>query len=332
MSILKLVIDKWRGPVEDKIREKGHKLINKTFEKQISEGLQLQHKFSTLKNADMLTSSMSLHQTLPKKYRKRITKYREIIRKLIFDIAFEIQNSKFKELDNEIKDSGLSVYQERRYESVRDAQKELYASYDSIREALNYLTDFNRKVLEKITSSKGKKKTSLLLLNAIVVFETTDAIIDLIEDFQLNGKETLRGINNQVFKELKSQESEDDKLHERASNNEGYIEKGVRRSIRERREIREMVTKKWGDIWKMVAALETNILHARGHVETLKLIRDNAKGQIDVLEVIGITQMVESNMNNFQEISSVTNIELAPLTREDVYGLIGKVETIDRPE
>ena len=45
--------------------------------------------------------------------------------------------------------------------------------------------------------------------------------------------------------------------------------------------------------------------------------------------VIGISQIVESNIRNFQEICAVTNIELAPLTKEDVYDLIGKVDNLE---
>jgi hypothetical protein len=301
-------------------------MIERTFDEQKSFGLKLQDKFESLTNADILTTALPFRSDIPKKYRNRITQYREKIREIIFGIAVELQNQKFKGLDHDIKDAGLSKYQERRYIKVRDAQKELYASYDAIRESLNYITDFNNQILKRINEATGAKKTDLLLLNAIIVYELTDAIVDLIEDFELRGKDTLRSINDQVLEELRVQEAHDKELHGRANNGNGHVERGVIRSIEERREIREIVVRKWDKIWEQVAALETNVLSAKGHLETLKLIRDNAKGQINILEVIGITQIVESNIRNFQEICAVTNIDLAPLTKEDVYGLIGRVE------
>ncbi|MEZ4600750.1 MAG: hypothetical protein R2940_13255 [Syntrophotaleaceae bacterium] len=329
MEKLLNVIKDFRGPAEDKIREKGRKMIERTFEDQKSYGLKLQDKFEELTNADILTTALPFRADIPKNYRNRLTQYREKVREIIFGIAVELQNQKFKGLDNDIKEAGLSKYQERRYIKVRDAQKELYASYDAIRESLNYITDFNNKILKKINEATGAKKTDLLLLNAIIVYELTDAIIDLLEDFQLRGKDTLQSINDQVLEELRGQEAHDEDLQKRASHGNGHVEKGVQRSIKERREIRQIVIKKWKKIWKQVTALEANILNAKGHLETLKLIRDNAKGQINILEVIGITQIVESNIRNFQEICAVTNIELAPLTKEDVYGLIGRVESHD---
>jgi hypothetical protein len=85
---------------------------------------------------------------------------------------------------------------------------------------------------------------------------------------------------------------------------------------------------KWDIIWGQVAKLETKLAHAKGHIQALKLIRDNAKGQINILEVVGIMQIVESNIRNFEEICAITNIELAPLTKEDVLGLIGRESKI----
>ncbi len=311
---------------EEKILQKGRTMIEKTFEEQKAYGLHLQDKFDFLTNADNLTTALPFREDIPEKYRARITQYRERIKQIIFGVAAEIQDQKFKELDSEVKSAGLSKFQERRYIKVRDAQKELHASYDAIRESLNYITEFNNYILKKIPESTGTKKTDLLLLNAIIIYELTDAIVDLIEDFQLRGKDTLRSINDQVQQELQDQHANDMELWKRASGGNEKVEMGVKRSIEERGKIREIVANKWNKIWEQVGDLEKNISNAKGYLSTLRLIRDNAKGQINILEVIGITQIVESNIRNFQEICAVTNIELAPLSKEDVYGLIGRVE------
>ena len=326
MKILKDVLSKISGSAEEKVLQKGRKMIEKTFDQQKNYGIKLQDKFDSLTNADILTTAMPFRSDIPKRYRKRLSHYREKIKQIIFSVAIDLQNLKFKNLDHDIKSAGLSKYQERRYIRVRDAQKELYASYDSIRESINYIKDLNNGILKKINESSGGRKTDLLLLNAITIYELTDAIIDLIEDFQLRGKDTLRSINDQVIEELKIQKSQDVELNNRALSENGQVAVGVMNAVEEREKIRQIVVKKWGKIWDQVAVLETNILGAREHLATLRLIRDNAKGQINILEVIGITQIVQNNIQNFQEICAVTDIELAPLTKEDVYGLIGKVD------
>ena len=325
MMKLRNILSQIGGSAEEKILQKGRKMIERTFDDQKNYGLKLQDKFESLTNADILTTSLPFRSDIPKRYRKKIAHYRERIKQIIFNVAIDLQNLKFKELDHDIKSAGLSKYQERRYIKVRDAQKELYASYDAIRESINYIKDLNNGMLKKISESRGARKTDLLLLNAITIFELTDAIIDLIEDFQLRGKDTLRSINDQVIEELKLQKSQDLELGKRAQSENGQVSEGIIIAVKEREKIRQIVVKKWEKIWVQVGALETKILGARGHLATLRLIRDNAKGQIDILEVIGITQIVQSNIQNFQEICAVTDIELAPLTKEDIYGLIGKI-------
>lgn len=311
---------------EEKILRKGRDMMFKTYEEQKDFGMKLQNKFDFLMNGDILTTELPFRDEIPKKYCERIKSYRKRVREIISGVAAELQEQKFKGLDHEIKSAGLSKYQERRYIKVRDAQKELYASYDAVRESLNYITDFNNFLLKKINESSGMKKTDLLLLNAIIIYELTDAIIYLIDDFQLRGKDTLRSINNQVLIELKSQQKHDDELWTRASGGSSEIEKSIIKSTKERSQIRDIVAIKWQKIWEQVSELEKNISSARGYLPTLRLIRDNAKGQLNILEVIGITQIVQSNIRSLQEICAFTNIELAPLTKEDVFGLIGRVD------
>ena len=324
MNTLKNLLSHFGKSAEEKIRNHGKRMIKKTFDQQKNYGLKLQDKFSNLTNADILTTTLPFCSDIPKRYRKRFLSYRERIREIIFGVAIDIQNVKYKTLDHNVKSAGLSKYQERRYLQVREAQQLLYASYESIRESINYIRELNDFLIKKISKASGSKKTDLLLLNAITVYELTDAIICLIDDFQFRGKDTLRSINDQVVSELKTQKSQDMDLIRRADAEKGRVSDGVIISIKEREKIRLFVVKKWEKIWDQVARLETNVLEARGHLETLRLIRDNAKGQINILEVVGITQIVQNNIQNFQEICAITDIDLAPLTKEDIYGLIGK--------
>jgi hypothetical protein len=312
---------------KDKIVRKGQRLLEETFEEQKSYGRKLQEKFPDLTNEYMLTTALPFRDDIPQKYRERIQEYRKRVNEILFRIAAEIQDQKFAKNDREIRKAGFtSKFQETRCIQMIDAQKELYASYDAIRESLNYITQFNKYLLQRINESQGPQKTDLLLLNALIVHELTDAIIQLIKDFQLRGKQTLRNINDQILEELRTQHATDEQLWNRSAKTQGQVGEMVRKAVKERAKIRGIVVKKWDKIWEQVGELENNISNARGFLPNLRLIRDNARAQINMLEVIGITQIVDSNVKNFQEICEVTNVELAPLTKEDVYGLIGRVD------
>ena len=309
---------------EDAIIKRGQEALHKTYEKQKSYGLSLQEKFDGLTNQDILTTTLPLREDIPKRYKEKIKSYRERVREVIFGVAHAIQDERFKPVDREIKKAGLSRYQENRYIKVRDAQKELYASYEAIRTSIQYITDFNNDLLRKIKSASGKTKTGLLLLNAVIVFELTDAIVELIEHFHLQGRDVLSSINRQVLEELKKLEENDAQLWHRADNSGTSAESVVKASVEERKKIIAFVRKKWDALWHKVREIEENVKQAKGYLPTLRLIRDNAKGQINILEVIGVTQMVESNLDSFQQICELTNIELAPLSKDDVYGLLGQ--------
>jgi hypothetical protein len=311
---------------EHKIIKRGQKALLKTYEQQKSYGLSLQEKFDTLTNQDILTTALPLREDIPIRYKNKIEDFRERVKQVIFGVASSIQDERFGGLDHEMKKAGLSKFQERRYIKVRDAQKELYASYDAIRISIQYITEFNNGILERIQSASGRGKTDLLLLNALIVYELTDAIVNLVEHFQLNGKQVLTEINQQVFSELDNQDKSDRELWERARNSGTSVEDMVKNSVEERKKIRGIVRQKWANLWTKIEDIQGNVTEAKAYLPTLKLMRDNAKGQIDILEVIGVTQMVESNLDNFQKICELTNIELAPLSKDDVYGLLGKPE------
>lgn len=311
---------------EQAIIKRGQKALLKTYEQQKSYGQSLQEKFDTLTNQDILTTTLPLRDDMPKRYKAKIEGFRTRVKEVIFGVASAIQDERFGALDNEMKRGGLSKFQEKRYVGVRDAQKELYASYEAVQMSIQYITEFNKNILERIESASGRKKTDLLLLNAIIVYELTDTIVDLVEHFQLNGKQVLTEINQHVFSELDQQDKSDRELWERAADSGTSVEDMVKNSIEERKKIREVVRQKWTNLWKKVWEVEGNITQAKAYLPKLKLMRDNAKGQINILEVIGVTQMVESNLDNFQQICELTNIELAPLSKDDVYGLLGKPE------
>ena len=321
------IMNTFFAPTEERILRKGEQMLTETFEKQKELGEDLQSKYDFLTNKDILTTELPFRNDIPEKYRERVTGYRQHVRKTLFGIARELQDVRFSQLDKEITAAELPARQEQRYLKMRDAQKEIYASYDIIRQSFDYIKQFNDALLKKINAAEGKKKTELLLLNAIIVYEMTDAIIEMIKDFQIKGKDTLRSIHNQIQEELDQQEKEDRKLLEDAKKASGDVARAVTERIDERKKIRGVVREHWVKIWDHVYELENKISQTQGQLPTLCVIRDDAKAQISILAVIGITQIVESSLKSFQEICGFREIQLAPLTKDDVFKLLGTPNT-----
>ena len=202
---------------------------------------------------------------------------------------------------------------------VRDSQKDLFASYDAIRESINYIHDFNEQLVNKIPQMSGGEKREFLLLNAIIVHELTDSIVELIETFNLGSRETLQKINEQVVLELDAQATRDEELLNRALENKNDVGDFVKKNIQERRNIRELLVKRWEELFTRI---DERINSAKSYLPSLKLIRDNARERVTSLEQMGIMRFVEGSLMNFQEICSFSNIKLAPLSIDEVRELI----------
>ena len=312
---------------ENKIRIKGRKMLRQGFEDQKAFGFSLQKKFSNLSNEGILTTALPLTKDLPQKYRERIQKFRASIKEIIVGIATEIQDQKFETSNRDLTRQGLSPFQQSRCLEITKGQKELYVSYDTVKESLNCLKDFNNSIREEIAKVAGPKKIDLLLLNGLIVYELNDAVIELLEDFQARGKETLRAVNDEMSKDMIGHAAADDTLWEDALAL-GQNGDSIRKDIEKRRKIRYLVSKKWDAIWRQCDRLEGNISAAQGCLPLLRLNRTNARQQINTLEEVGIVQILDSNLKSFEEICAITDFELAPLSAEDVCELIGLPEHV----
>lgn len=304
---------------EERIIRRGLNALHRTYADQKAFGLSLQEKFGNLTDAHILTTSLPFREDIPKKYREKVMDYRNRVMEIVWAVAMEIQDLKFRKLDHDILKEGLSKFQERRYIQVRDSQKDLFANYDAIRESINYIHEFNNQLVRKVPELSGGEKRGYLLLNAIIVHELTDSIVEMIEKFNMSGRETLHKINQQVLSELDAQTIRDEELLKRAAENTSDVGRFVEKNVQERRKIRDLLVKRWDELF---ARIDTSISTAKSYLPTLKLIRDNARERITSLEQMGIMKFVEGSLMNLQEICSVTDIKLAPLSVEEVRELI----------
>ncbi len=310
------------------IVRKGQNAINAELKREWKEGLQLQKKYSELtNNSDILAASLAMNSSLPKRVRKKSDKIRNNIRSIIIGTSINTQTSLFEKSLKKIENLGLSPAQQNRYGSITNCHKELYSQYDSLRIGLEITQKLNEEVLVKINkSSDHGAKIGLMLLNSIIVYEMSDALIWIINNFKSSARFDLEEIHNEVIGELKDQGVWDLDLAKRADvvGNTDIVE-----MTKERQRIRGLVEEKWSDVWAKFDKIEITINEAKNKsIQDLELIRDNAKGQMDIIEQIAILKVIKDNLDSFQRLFDDTKIELSPLSSEDVCALLG----VESPE
>lgn len=308
---------------EEKIIASGIQKIKSTYEAQRIYGEQILQKHPVLKKEDILSSDIPFSSDIPNKVKEKINSHSENAKQILLSIAKEIQDLRFIETDQKMKIADLDKKDEKRYLDLSNAFKQLYISYDVIRISINVMRQFNKEVVNQIQTAKGKKKTELMILNGVLVYELTNLVIGLIENFKIEGKDTIRSINNQISSDLDKLKKNDWELLKKAEKVNSSISESIKIQIAKRNEIRDIVNLKWSKIWDSVNDVERKGIETKSYLDDLVLIRDNSKNHIMALNAILTTQIVEFNMKKFDEICEITNIELAPLTKDDVCDLFG---------
>jgi hypothetical protein len=261
---------------------------------------------------------------LPKRIQTQVGTFRSGLREEVVTIAKRMETNRLCKIKQRLAKHKLPPLQASQAQDIQSALCDILVSYHSITQGLDVLRHFNEKILNKIERAKGSKKAELMLFNAVITYEVTDLVISFLRNFELKGREQLETICEAVEQELNKQQQEDNRIYTEAKNGQSDAHVRVAKNVEDRRKIREMVEKKWNEIWARVDGLEQNVLEAKGGIDELELVRDNARGQIDLLQVMGVTHLVQSNIESLDRLGSVNNIQLAPLTADDVLSMIGQ--------
>lgn len=95
-------------------------------------------------------------------------------------------------------------------------------------------------------------------------------------------------------------EQEQDGLRKRAESDEirdSQVKQQILSNTENRKRAIQIVRDEWNKYADVIEELRTNLGATTKEIPTLKLIRDDAKSQINVLEAAAVMQIVKSNVN-----------------------------------
>lgn len=313
---------------------KGTKKIEKCLDQHIDRVLDVR-KGIAVKNSSLVTDELTKHIPALRWYVKgRIKKLRADLQDTIQGIASEHEKRRFEPLSKNFAElNGVSKFNLERGEAILENERQMFISYHSLFFACKVCAEVNTSLLKSIENERygGKKdgkELELLLKNALIVYETTSMIIGMIQGFQLKGLQEFQLLRDTVFKDLSEAESNSQRNVVQA-NNPAIQPSQREETILRHRNLMESamyVRVQWQRFEDQIMSMQQNAAAIAQRLPSLALTRDNAKVQLDFLELVAVTQMMDQNIQAIEGLASL-ELTLAPLSPYDVCRLLG-LETV----
>lgn len=314
----------------DSAIKKGATKLQKRLDQHLNQVFDVRKKVA-VKNSGLVSDDLTKHIPAMRWYvKKRVANLRSELREIIWEIATGHEVSRFEPLRKDFETlNGVSKRHLERGTAILDSEQQMFISYHSVFFACKACSEVNKSMLSQIATlrhgnSKDGNELELLLKNAIIVFEVTSLIIDMIQNFRLKGLEEFQTLRDSVFMELAEAESNSQLNVQKANHPAIPLQQKEETIIRDRnlKESANLVRLQWRMFEDQIFRMRQNAGSLADNLPSLALTRDNAKVQLDFLELLAVTQMMNQNI---QAIDGLTNLELdlAPLSPYDVCRLIG---------
>ena len=310
--------------------KKGAEKIQKRLDQHLGRVLSVR-KDVAINNSGLVTNELiSKIPTLRWYVKRKITNLRSELKEILWEIATEHENRRFEPLRKDFEQmNGVSKLHLDRGLAILENERKMFISYHSLFFACKACADVNKAMLGQINNLRlgeksGDNELELLLKNAIIVFEVTSLIIEMIQQFRLQGFQEFQTLRDEVLKELAVAESNSQRNVDQANHPSIPPHQKVETITRHRnlKEGANLVRMQWQRFEDQIWSMQQNAGELAQRLPSLALTRDNAKVQLDFLELLAVTQMMNQNIQAIEGLSSL-ELDLAPLSPDDVRRLIG---------
>jgi hypothetical protein len=316
--------------VEKKVKETALNVVQETVvDKHIDQVLQVRQNFP-LGNTEILSSNIAINRDVPAEIKQQIGTFQAKLRAVIERAALEIENYRYRSSEEAIAKMRLAYNERSQVNELLTADKKINISFQSLKVATELFSSLNDYVVQKIEecekSEDARLERELVLANAILVYELSDFLISYLESFKLQGAEEISKTQRYMNEKLTHLEEEQDGLRQRAESDEirdPQVKQQVLSNTENRKRAIQIVREEWNKYADVIEELRTSLGATKKEIPTLKLIRDDAKSQINVLEAAAVMQIVKSNVNALNSaILTLKNVKLVSLTPDRVIRLL----------
>lgn len=314
------------SPVEQAHHHAGVRAVAKVMDRHIDKALDIRERLH-LDDTDLLSTSDGRSRSVPREVHDEVQRLQQDMREIIEQIAQRIEDNNYRDAEQAIQNMPMAYSERERATSLVRADKRMHISYQALRITVEYFSELNEGVLQKIDREQSPdREANMMLGNAIMIFELTEFVIRYVNQFRLDGEDDLNRLHRETKERIGLLREEQKGLEARALNSD--IEAAVRdqtlEDIRARAAAVDELEREWDKYLGEVTAVRSMIGHVHSKVPTLEVIRDNARIQIGVMQLVAMLRFLKLNAEAVKgTIDTLKGFRLAPLSPNRVRRLIG---------
>ena len=301
-----------------------HMLVDKHLD-----GLMVLRKQVAIDDIDLLSKKIAGNRRLDGRIRENLGTLQTKMRTLIREVAARIEERKYTTSMEAIEGMALSLSQADKVRALIAGDKRMQVSCQSMKVAVEVFSELNKRILQQLENHPHMDPTEemkLVVGNAIVVFELTDFCITFIEEFELEGLGDIEELWTEAKRTISRLRDEQRDLRKKAEGKgiDDFLREDTIQDIASREEAISILESEWDTYIQSVRGKQGETKAVGNRLPSLRLIRDNAKAQINTLEAVAVLQIARKNIRAIEAtIEQLGRIELASLSSDRVKRLLG---------
>lgn len=268
-------------------------------------------------------------RNLPEEIQQQIGDVQAQLRDAIETVARRIEDREFQSVEQSIDAAVLAARERETATRLVQAHKQANISVRALQLTVSAFRDLNQYLVDRLVQSERdgdyRDERDLVLANAILVYEISDFVIRYIEDFEVWGLKQIDRIKKEMEYKMAAIEGQARKLRKDAQNPtiNAAIREQTLAQVQRREQAVQRVRQEWNAFAGEIEDLKVVDKGLTSRLPTLRLIRDNAHSQIQLVDLLTVTSTVKIALDCFEAaITDVEDLDLIPITAERVERLL----------
>lgn len=315
--------------IEQVEKEAAGSALEEIFDRHINAIIEIR-RTRPVDNIGLVSHSITSNGNIPDAVRKDVASLQDKMRRLIALAAERIEERHYESIEQVLANTDMGFNERNRVQKFVAADKKFAISCQSVRVCMELFAEFNSRILDKVgqavvSGDVGAEKT-MILGNAVLVYELADFLAKYIETFRIQGLDEVEQIHEEMqeFSENVRKQIEET----RRDANEPSIGDELRRSIIASAEGQERlivaIDEEWKKFMEVLENAKQQVSTVSQKLPSIRLIKKNAYNQLSVLQAAEVVNIVKGNITALNAAKvALEKIELAPLPEERIRRLLG---------
>jgi hypothetical protein len=306
-------------------REAAGRALERVLDAHVGKVLAVRNTYR-VDDRDLLTRNLRRRGDIPSKVKDGLVELHADMREIITRTAELIETQKYHEVEQVVVSAQLSAVEQERATELVSADRRMNVSFESLRMVVDHFGGINRKMLARIDGESQMMQANIMLGNAILVYELADFLIEYIQDFTVDGVDSIAGLHADARRQIEEARDADHRLAAQAHEPRVSESRRARllQNIENRRDALQLLEQEWDNYLTEVEAASGAVLGVRENLPDLELTRANAENQIRVLQMVSLLRFLRETSEFISgAVETLQGFELAPLTTIRVRRLLG---------